>query len=96
MEGGDRSVAERSEEEEVVQRPETVRTDEHPEEELETPRPEMAADSCSMTEEATEDMEIPGREEATGTTEPNLPQTGQGGARKCKLSKDREPAKLIP
>ena len=59
MEGGGRRVAERSEEEKVVQRSETVRLDQHQEEELETPRLETAADSLSMTEEATEEMEIP-------------------------------------
>ena len=95
MEGGDRSAVKQPEEDGEVQRSETVLTDGHPEEELETSRPETAADSCSTTEEAAEEMEIPSREETVGTSKPNLPQTGQGTARKHKLSKDREPTKLI-
>ena len=96
MEGEERSATEQPEEDGEVQRSETVTTDGQPEGGLETSRPEMAADSHSTTGEAAEGMEIPSREEAAGTVEPNLPQTGQGAARKCKLSKDIEPTKLIP
>ena len=96
MEREERSATEQSEEDGEVQRSETVTTDGQPEGGLEKSRPETAANSCSTTEEAAEEMEIPSREEAAGTTEPNLPQTGQGTARKRKLSKDREPTKLIP
>ena len=70
------------EEEEAVQRPHTVRMAEHPGEESETPQPEMSADSHSTTEGDTGKMEVSDREESTGTTEPDLPHTGQGEARK--------------
>ena len=96
MESEERSATEQSEEDGEVQRLETVTTDGQPEGGLETSRPETAADSRSTTEEAAEEIKIPSREEAAGTTEPNLPHTGQGTARKRKLSKDREPKKLIP
>ena len=89
MEGGNRRTVEQPEEDGEVQRSETAFSDGHPEEELETSRTETAADSCSTTEEVAEDMEISARGEAAGATELNLPQTGQGTARKRKLSKDR-------
>ena len=95
MESEERSATEQSEEDREVQRSEIVTTDGQPEGGLETSRPETAADSHSTMEEAAEEMEIPSREEAAGTPEPNLPQTGQGADRKCKVSKDREPTKLI-
>ena len=79
-----------------MQRSEIAFTDGHPEEELETSRPETAVDSRSTTEEVADDMEIPARGDAAGATELNLPQKGQGAARKCKLSKDREPTKVMP
>ena len=90
----DRSLAHQTAEEGTVQRPQIARTARHSEEEPETFQPEMSADSRSLTEEGTGEMEISDREDSTGTAESGPPQTGQGGARKRKLSKDREPTKL--
>ena len=56
----------------------------------------MAADSRSAMEEDEEETEAPSRDRTPGPTDVNLPQTGQGTARKHKLSKDREPTKFIP
>ena len=54
----------------------------------------MSEGSHSLTEEGTGEMDISDREDSTETAEPGPPQTGQGGARKRKSSKDREPTKL--
>ena len=54
----------------------------------------MSADLRLLMEEGMGEMDISDREDSTETAESGPPQTGQGGARKRKLSKDREPTKL--
>ena len=51
----------------------------------------MSADSHSMMEGDTGEMEISDREESTGTAEPDPSQTGKGGARKGSYQKIGSP-----
>ena len=96
MEGGNSRTAEQQEEDGEMQRSDTALSEEHQEEELGTPRTGTIENSRPSPEEVSEDMETSARGEAAGATEPNLPQTGQDSARKRKLSKDREPTKVMP
>ena len=89
-----RNQAYQSTEEDTGQRPMLVHTVGRSAEEPERLQPEISAGSRSLTEEGTGEMDISDREDSTETAESGPPQTGQGGARKRKSSKDREPTKL--
>ena len=89
-----RSLTYQTTEEDTGRGASRVQLVEHPQEEPETLQPEISADSRSLTGEGPGEMDISDKEDSTGITESSPPQIGQGGARKRKPSKDREPSKL--